>query len=480
MLPKEDTQNRETNQSTTHQDKENKGRPNKNGPAAKVVIRHLPPSMTKDCFLEEVSPLPKNDYLCFVNADLTLGRFAFSRAYINFCNQEDIFIFTEKFDGYVFVDSKGDEYPAIVEFAPFQKIPRKSNRKKDNKCGTIETDPDFLKFLENKEKQSETETTMSAVETLEEINAKERELKANKGVIKVSTPLLDFLRKKKEDRIRIRDEKREERDRKRAEKRKQRDDDKKKVKDVKRQGDKIKQEKAPQKILTAKPKEEVKVVEEELTKNLKDMLKIGAGKDGPEESKSGVAPTENQPERKKAPPAREGKPEHPRKRDPPKRDKKSQGPVDEKKEGKRETEKSDTKVKQNTPSKETKSYKEERQKMKEARAARAAAKQESNQPKEADGDAKAESEDSSSSSKTQQYSEGGGKPGRLRNKDRPALQIYRPGMLKRGDGKGGSDGPSSELSGAKQSEDGQKPSKSRTFVSRRRKPASSEQAENSG
>ena len=32
---------------------------------------------------------------------------AFTRAYINFLQQDDIFLFCEKFDGYVFVDNKG-------------------------------------------------------------------------------------------------------------------------------------------------------------------------------------------------------------------------------------------------------------------------------------------------------------------------------------------------------------------------------------
>lgn len=31
----------------------------------------------------------------------------------------------------------GQEYPAIVEFAPFQKTAKKRSKKKDAKCGTI-------------------------------------------------------------------------------------------------------------------------------------------------------------------------------------------------------------------------------------------------------------------------------------------------------------------------------------------------------
>lgn len=79
---------------------------------------------------------------------MVLGQNATSRAYINFVNDEDIFIFKDRFDGYVFVETKGSvEYPAIVEFAPFQGLPKSKSRKKDNKCNTIETDPDFMKFM---------------------------------------------------------------------------------------------------------------------------------------------------------------------------------------------------------------------------------------------------------------------------------------------------------------------------------------------
>lgn len=38
---------------------------------------------------------------------------------------------------------KGQEYPAIVEFAPFQKIAKKRSKKKDPKSGTIEEGNEF-------------------------------------------------------------------------------------------------------------------------------------------------------------------------------------------------------------------------------------------------------------------------------------------------------------------------------------------------
>ena len=38
----------------------------------------------------------------------------------------------------------GQEYPAIVEFAPFQKTAKKRSKKKDAKCGTITEGKGFI------------------------------------------------------------------------------------------------------------------------------------------------------------------------------------------------------------------------------------------------------------------------------------------------------------------------------------------------
>uniref|UniRef100_A0A3Q0SXR2 UPF3A regulator of nonsense mediated mRNA decay n=1 Tax=Amphilophus citrinellus TaxID=61819 RepID=A0A3Q0SXR2_AMPCI len=103
-----------------------------------VVIRRLPPNLSKDQLEEQLSPLPSYDYFEFFPADQSLYPHLFSRAYINFKNPEDILLFRDRFDGYVFIDNKGQEYPAVVEFAPFQKISKKKLKKKDAKAGSIE------------------------------------------------------------------------------------------------------------------------------------------------------------------------------------------------------------------------------------------------------------------------------------------------------------------------------------------------------
>ena len=55
----------------------------------------------------------------------------------------------------------GNEYPAVVEFAPFQRLPKKRlGRKKDPKMGTLEQDPAYISFLESRAaKPTETGST---------------------------------------------------------------------------------------------------------------------------------------------------------------------------------------------------------------------------------------------------------------------------------------------------------------------------------
>lgn len=169
---------------------------------SKVVVRHLPPSMTEEQFLDQVSPLPDNNYIYFAKADPSMGQFAFSRAYVNFLHQEDIYIFKDKFDGYVFIDSKGSEYPASVEFAPFQRVPRRrfaaekqTNpfKARDSKCGTIEKDPEYIQFLESMEEIKNEANLPSAEVYLEEMEAKEKELRANRGCPRMTTPLIEYV-----------------------------------------------------------------------------------------------------------------------------------------------------------------------------------------------------------------------------------------------------------------------------------------------
>ncbi|CAF0708441.1 unnamed protein product [Brachionus calyciflorus] len=190
----------------------------------KIVIRRLPPTLTKEQFLDIVSPLPEYDYFYYCNADLSLGAYAFCRAYICFKNHQDVFNFRDRFDNYVFVDSKSNEYPAIVEYAPYQrryKFDPKNPPKKDSKCNTIEDDTDYQKFLENFGKPTGDQLP-SCEAILEELEQKEKENVGPYSAPKVMTPLLEYLKKKKEDK---RSGKDRDRDRDRGNRRRDRERD---------------------------------------------------------------------------------------------------------------------------------------------------------------------------------------------------------------------------------------------------------------
>ncbi|EHB05474.1 Regulator of nonsense transcripts 3A [Heterocephalus glaber] len=105
-----------------------------------------PGGLTKEQLEEQLRPLPAQDYFQVPGADRLLYPHLYSRACINFRNPDDILLFRDRFDGYVFMSSKGLEYPAVVEFAPFQKIVRRKLKKRDTKMGSIEDDPEYTVF----------------------------------------------------------------------------------------------------------------------------------------------------------------------------------------------------------------------------------------------------------------------------------------------------------------------------------------------
>ncbi|XP_017780880.1 PREDICTED: regulator of nonsense transcripts 3A [Nicrophorus vespilloides] len=190
--------------------------------STKVIIRRLPPGITQADFLNQVSPAPDYDYIYMVRGDMSLGENAFSRVYINFCNPEDVYLFKDKFDNYVFVDTKGHEYPAVVEYSSFQKVPKRRKARPDPKIASIEADPIYIEFLESLKEQptNEEKPEFSYQPSTENKNDS-------------TTPLLDFLKQRKMDRMRLREEKREERRKKEIEKKKLKEDDRKKRIEIK-------------------------------------------------------------------------------------------------------------------------------------------------------------------------------------------------------------------------------------------------------
>ena len=150
----------------------------------KIVLRHLPPDMTKDSLLEALHPLPPHLNFYFVPATSSNG---YSRAYFNFENDnEAIRSFRDNYDGIQLQNEKGSKYRAIVEFAPYQGISH-PKAKPDTRCGTILEDPDYISFLEQYETKVEALASLDVtyLDTLE----KTPEVQP--------TPLSEFLRDKK-------------------------------------------------------------------------------------------------------------------------------------------------------------------------------------------------------------------------------------------------------------------------------------------
>lgn len=152
---------------------------------------------------------------------------------MTFKNYDDILAFRDRFDGYVFVDAKGNEYPGCVEFAPWQYCPSKKPAKKDAKVNTLETEPHYLAFVEKLKADAEAKPSEGKLEYTYKI-------KEHQEI--TTTPLLEFLAKK-------RLEKNEEKKKKSEDRKKRRDEErqKKKVQVAKNIPEAIKEEKADSK-----------------------------------------------------------------------------------------------------------------------------------------------------------------------------------------------------------------------------------------
>ncbi|XP_017070341.1 regulator of nonsense transcripts 3A [Drosophila eugracilis] len=172
-----------------------KDKKDKTSQIIKIVMRHLPPTMTETDFLDQVGPLPENDSYYYCPADWSLGQEATCRAYIDMSMKDisEVLQFRDRFDGYVFVDAKGVEYMAIVEYAPFQCFFKNKARNDDNKVNTIENESHYQEFIQRLADEREEASRMGDVKIDFSFDRRADE--------KVkSTPLLQYLANKKEKR----------------------------------------------------------------------------------------------------------------------------------------------------------------------------------------------------------------------------------------------------------------------------------------
>ncbi|KAH9619370.1 hypothetical protein KSS87_011671 [Heliosperma pusillum] len=158
----------------------------------KVVIRHLPPTLSLSSFFDQIDARFSSSYnwSSFRPGKSSYKNQRFARAYINFNKPEDVFEFSEFFGGHVFVNEKGTQYKAIVEYAPSQRVP-KPIAKKDGREGTILKDPEYMEFLERVSKP---------VENLPSADIQLERREADRAGVQeapIITPLMDFVRKRR-------------------------------------------------------------------------------------------------------------------------------------------------------------------------------------------------------------------------------------------------------------------------------------------
>ncbi|XP_059648262.1 regulator of nonsense transcripts UPF3 [Cornus florida] len=163
----------------------------------KVVLRHLPPSISQSMLMEQIDGrfADRYNWFSFPSGKNSQKCQSYSRAYIDFKRPEDVVEFAEFFDGHVFVNEKGTQFKTIVEYAPSQRVPKQWS-KKDGREGTIFKDPEYLEFLEFLAKP--VENLPSAEIQLERREAERAGTAKDAPII---TPLMDFVRQKRASKV---------------------------------------------------------------------------------------------------------------------------------------------------------------------------------------------------------------------------------------------------------------------------------------
>ncbi|KAF8186365.1 Smg-4/UPF3 family-domain-containing protein [Pholiota molesta] len=160
----------------------------------KTVVRRLPPNLPEDIFWQSVQPWVTEEsalwkLYCPGKLRKKLNKENVpSRAYIAFKDEEKLALFSREYDGHVFRDKSdaGVESHAVVEFAPYPKIPSEK-RKPDPRNATIEKDEDYISFLE----------TLKAAENPEPVTLESLIAASQPAPPPKTTPLLEALKAEK-------------------------------------------------------------------------------------------------------------------------------------------------------------------------------------------------------------------------------------------------------------------------------------------
>ncbi|KAM7482080.1 hypothetical protein LguiB_006663 [Lonicera macranthoides] len=160
----------------------------------KVVLRHLPPTISQASLTEQIDGRFAGLYnwISFRHGNNNRKKHpSYSRGYIDFKRPEDVAEFAKFFDGRIFVNEKGSQFKTIVELAPSQRIPRQSS-KRDGREGTINKDSEYMEFVEFISKPV---VHLPSAEI--QLLRREEERAGSAKDALIVTPLMDFVRQKR-------------------------------------------------------------------------------------------------------------------------------------------------------------------------------------------------------------------------------------------------------------------------------------------
>ncbi|KAJ3904573.1 Smg-4/UPF3 family-domain-containing protein [Lentinula edodes] len=135
-------------------DKERKDKIPQHEERLKTIVRKLPPNLPEEIFWQSVQTWVTDETVSWKIYYPGKSRRRLnkenvpSRAYILFKTEEQLALFSKEYDGHLFRDKSGNEAHAVVEFAPYQKVPPEK-KKLDPRNGTIEKDENYISFIES-------------------------------------------------------------------------------------------------------------------------------------------------------------------------------------------------------------------------------------------------------------------------------------------------------------------------------------------
>ncbi|SMN22895.1 similar to Saccharomyces cerevisiae YGR072W UPF3 Component of the nonsense-mediated mRNA decay (NMD) pathway, along with Nam7p and Nmd2p [Maudiozyma saulgeensis] len=250
----------------------------------KLVLRHLPPNLTNEQFMDNLKPVIQDKKLAIFGiidhyyrhgslASNLFEKSVYSRAYFTFNSMEQLKEFGNSVRNLTFIDDKDNVSNPVLKVSPYVKKIGNSNvtnRKHSKKLeGTIENDPIFKRFLktiklmEEKDDSPYAFNNISIFKSLEKEIAKEKKLdamiekKTELAMIKLSGVDINKMNEKKKKK---KEKKEKEKERKKV----------KKAHEVENSSSESKKKKKKEKVSRRKNKQkkDKNVDKEEINKNI--------------------------------------------------------------------------------------------------------------------------------------------------------------------------------------------------------------------